>query len=93
MIKKTLSRFKHPLIREVDIDSPENTQLRFQIIREKVFLSRLYDDWYRLIATQIPQTLEGSILELGSGAGHLKKFIPDLITSELTSLFRMPVSI
>ena len=26
---------------------------------------------------------EGRVLELGSGAGFLKKFIPDLITSEI----------
>jgi SAM-dependent methyltransferase len=86
MMKKMVAWLKHPLTRGVDIDSPENTRLRFQIVKEKGFLSRLYDDWYRTIVACLPREPEGRVLELGSGAGHLKKFLPGLITSEILQI-------
>ena len=75
----------HPLTRVMDIDDPQTTALRLKIIRSKPFLKKLYEEWYRDIASHF---LPGAqILELGSGAGFLKEFIPGLITSEL---FRTP---
>jgi SAM-dependent methyltransferase len=72
----------HPLTRGLDIDSPETTQLRQQIIRQKPFLYRIYEEWYRQIAAEVPVG-PGSVVELGSGAGFLKEFVPDLITSDV----------
>jgi SAM-dependent methyltransferase len=72
----------HPLTRGLDIDSPETTRLRKRIIREKGFLYRVYREWYRRIAAEVPPG-PGDVLELGSGAGFLKEHIPDLITSEV----------
>jgi SAM-dependent methyltransferase len=73
----------HPLTRGKDIDDPQTTALRLQIIRSKPFLRKLYEEWYRHIATHFPS--DARVLELGSGAGFLKEFIPQLITSELFS--------
>ena len=73
----------HPLTRGLNIDDPQTTALRLQIIRSKPFLRKLYEEWYRDIAAQFPS--DAQILELGSGAGFLKEFIPQLITSELFS--------
>ena len=73
----------HPLTRGMDIDDPHTTALRLQIIRSKPFLRKLYEEWYRDIATHFPS--DARVLELGSGAGFLKEFIPQLITSELFS--------
>ena len=73
----------HPLTRGMDIDDPHTTALRLQIIRSKPFLRKLYEEWYRDIATHFPS--DALVLELGSGAGFLKEFIPQLITSELFS--------
>ena len=73
----------HPLTRGMSIDDPQTTALRPQIIRSKPFLRRLYEEWYRDIATHFPP--DARVLELGSGAGFLKEFIPHLITSELFS--------
>src|SRR5262249_24974746 len=70
----------HPLTRGLDIDSPETTRLRKRIVREKGFLFRVYREWYRRIAAEVPGG-PGDALELGSGAGVLKEHIPDLITS------------
>ena len=73
----------HPLTRGMNIDDPRTTALRQQIIRSKPFLKKLYEEWYRYIATQFSSGTR--VLELGSGAGFLKEFIPQLITSELFS--------
>ncbi|HUI75995.1 MAG TPA: class I SAM-dependent methyltransferase [Candidatus Acidoferrum sp.] len=72
----------HPLTASLDLDSPEVTRRRKQIIASKPFLKAIYDEWYRMLARELPSG-EGSILELGSGAGYCSKFIPGLVTSEL----------
>jgi SAM-dependent methyltransferase len=72
----------HPLTRGLDLDSPETTALRRRIIREKEFLRKIYEEWYREIAASLPES-GGTILELGSGAGFLAEKIPDLTTSDI----------
>jgi SAM-dependent methyltransferase len=72
----------HPLTRSVPIDDPKTTALRRQIIRSKPFLEKIYDHWYRQIAVAVPEG-PGRVLELGSGAGFLREYIPGLITSEV----------
>jgi SAM-dependent methyltransferase len=77
----------HPLTRGLNIDDPRTTALRKQIIQEKPFLRRIYQEWYELIAAQIgtreKKTGTQVVLELGSGAGFLDEYIPGLITSEV----------
>ncbi len=77
-----LNFLKHPLTRNIDIDDPRTTHLRKQIIQQKPFLRRIYKDWYTWIAANIPSG-DGSILELGSGAGFLDELIPEVITTEV----------
>jgi SAM-dependent methyltransferase len=72
----------HPLTRGLDIDSPDTTRIRRQIVREKAFLRRLYDEWYRMIAAALPPGA-GTVVELGSGAGFLDEYIDGLVTSEV----------
>jgi SAM-dependent methyltransferase len=72
----------HPSTRNASIDSPTTTEERRAIIQGKEFLKRIYDEWYGLIAGQLPR-IEGAVLELGSGAGFLSEFVPNLITSEV----------
>ena len=72
----------HPLTRGVDIDDPQTTVLRRRIVRTKPFLRRIYDEWYRLLAADVPAG-PGAVLELGSGAGFLDEYVPGLITSEV----------
>lgn len=71
----------HPLTKGMDIDDPQTTALRLQIIRSKPFLRKLYEEWYLQIASCFDSGAQ--VLELGSGAGFLKEFIPGLLTSEL----------
>jgi len=53
----------HPLTRGLDIDDPYTTQLRLQIIRGKVFLRKIYEEWYAAIGASLP-TGSGQVLEL-----------------------------
>jgi SAM-dependent methyltransferase len=79
MLKSLLA---HPLTRGLDIDDPQTTHLRRQIIQEKSFLRQIYQEWYLAIVAVLPPG-QGAVLELGAGAGFMSDFIPDLITSEL----------
>ncbi len=72
----------HPLTRGLDLDDPRTTDLRRDIVREKLFLRRIYEEWYAAMAAAIPGG-DAPVLELGSGGGFLNEFIPGLITSEV----------
>jgi len=88
MIIKFLKSFiKHPLVRNLDIDSPEATIIHSRIIKEKPFLKKIYEKWYDSVSKSLPLNITGPVLEIGSGGGFLKEFIPGLISSEI---FRIP---
>ncbi len=72
----------HPRTRGLNIDDPRTTYLRRQIIQEKQFLRRIYQEWYVAICASLPP-IAGPVLELGSGAGFLSEALPDVITSDL----------
>ncbi len=74
----------HPLTRGRSIDDPVTTELRRSIVTSKPFLRAIYEDWYRAILERLP-ICEGSVLELGSGAGFFQQFVPDVITSKSSS--------
>ena len=75
----------HPLTRGRDLDDPNTTALRREIVKSKPFLRHIYQDWYDTLAADVPATTTtpGRVLELGSGAGFFKEFLADVITSEI----------
>jgi SAM-dependent methyltransferase len=79
------ARLAHPRTRGLDLDDPQTTLLRRRIIREKKFLERIYREWYTAIRDALPPGA-APVLELGSGAGFLREFLPGLITSEILRL-------
>ena len=84
MLKKFFQfLFVHPLARKFDLDSPETTTLRRQIILGKTFLKKFYHECYLSIAQSLPNHINGPVVELGSGAGFLKEYIPNFLTSEI----------
>lgn len=83
MIKMLQYLLQHPLTRGLDIDDPGTTQIRRNIIQKKAFLRRIYEEWYTLLVTSLPADQDGGVLEIGSGAGFLKDFIPEAISSEI----------
>ena len=72
----------HPLTSGLAVDDPATTVLRRQIISSKPFLKAIYDEWYQMLVSHLPE-VPGCVLELGSGAGYLNHFIPGLIASEV----------
>lgn len=80
-----LKALSHPLTRGIDVDDPRSTLLRRQIIQSKPFLRQLYAEWYERICSRLPADPR-VVLEIGSGAGFLKEYLPDLITSEVFEL-------
>ncbi|HOE13069.1 MAG TPA: methyltransferase domain-containing protein [bacterium] len=68
--------------RGLNIDDPETTELRYEIVRRKKFLRKVYKEWYDAILAALPAG-QGAVLELGSGAGFLRDYIPDLVTSDV----------
>jgi SAM-dependent methyltransferase len=76
---------RHPLTRDLDLNDPRATVFRRQIIREKLFLKSIYQEWYGWILGELPEG-EGPVLEIGSGGGFLKEYVPGLITSEVLGI-------
>jgi SAM-dependent methyltransferase len=73
---------EHPLTRGLDLDDPRTTDVRQRLIREKPFLRDIYRDWYTAIARALPAS-SGPVLEIGSGPGFMREFVPGLIASEM----------
>src|SRR6476659_2656365 len=69
----------------LDTDSPEVTLRRRELIQARGFLRQLYQEWYSLIAAEIPPGT-GALRELGSGGGFASSAIPGVITSDLLAL-------
>lgn len=87
MLKQLIkSSLEHPYIRNIDIDSPEAAALRLKIIKEKKFLKKLYNEFYSMILNELPAKYSSPILEIGSGGGFLKEYIPGLLTSEILKI-------
>jgi SAM-dependent methyltransferase len=87
MIKNVVYRLlTHPSARKIDLDSPENTLQRAGIIQSKPFLKQFYKDCYGSVFKLLPGKINGPVIELGSGGGFLKEYIPDLITSEILAI-------
>ncbi len=84
-MNRIINLLTHPLARNVDLDDPKATIVRRQILLEKRFLRKLYQEWYNWIIAALPEQT-GPVLELGAGAGFLNEHIPGLITSDLMHL-------
>jgi SAM-dependent methyltransferase len=69
-----------------DLDSPERTIAHQKIIKEKYFLRKLYEEWYKVFTNVIPGLPFGKMIELGSGGGFLKELCPYVICTDILEL-------
>ena len=74
------------MLRIIDLDNPETTIDRIKIIENKPFLKKLYTGFYKIFRKESQELPIGKKIEIGSGAGFLKGFIPDVITSDIMKL-------
>ena len=68
-----------------DLDSPSSAVIHKKIIEKKLFLKRTYTDFYKEFKKACEEIPQGSIVEIGSGAGFIKEVIPNVITTDLFS--------
>lgn len=69
-----------------DVDDPALTAHRKRLIREKPLLARFYQDAYAFFLAERAGTPNGIELELGSGGGHLREVLPDVVTSDVLAV-------
>jgi SAM-dependent methyltransferase len=86
LVRSVKAAMAEPRTRGLSIDDPRTTVLRRSVIEEKPFLRRIYEEWYAAIAADVPAG-DGAVVEIGSGAGFLDRYLPGLVTSET---FRCP---
>lgn len=68
------------------LDSPERTIFHQKIIKEKLFLRKLYEEWYGIFSEEMLHLPDGKVVELGSGGGFLKEIEPTVICSDILDL-------
>jgi SAM-dependent methyltransferase len=71
---------------EHSLDSPERSMLHGEIIKNKLFLRKLYQEWYAIFTSEINRLPEGLLVELGSGGGFLKEVEPRIICTDIIDL-------
>jgi SAM-dependent methyltransferase len=67
-------------------DDTRTTLLHAKILREKVFLRRLYGEYYASFREGLDNPEAATIVELGSGGGFIKVVIPNAVTSDVLPL-------
>ncbi len=72
-----------PEVRGLDRDSPELLRIHGELIRRKLFLRALYGQHYREIGRRLAGLPEGPVVEIGSGGGFVKEFLPDAVTTDV----------
>jgi SAM-dependent methyltransferase len=69
-----------------ELDDPATTILHGQIIQKKLFLKKLYIDFYEQFKKATPDFETKVLVELGSGGGFVKEVISNVITSDIIEL-------
>lgn len=69
-----------------EINQPQRTLEHKKIIKNKLFLYKLYQEWYQEFVQEFNKNPTGKYIELGSGGGFLKEIIPQVITSDVLPL-------
>ncbi len=71
---------------EHSLDSPERSIAHGEIIKQKYFLRKLYQEWYSIFTEEIKNIPDGLLIELGSGGGFLKEIEPKVICTDIIDL-------
>ncbi len=71
----------------LDLDDPATTaEHHARVIRDKKLLREFYNQVYSFFRKESRDLPEGIRLELGSGGGFIKTFLPDTVTSDIMPL-------
>lgn len=84
MLSSAIDLIKEPEARKIkDLDSPLTAKIHKKIIFEKIFLKRIYNDFYNEFKILSGTGVPGLLVELGSGSGFLKEVLPEVITTDV----------
>lgn len=74
----------HPLSLTQEIDSPRAITVHRRIIESKSIMRSVYRFWYRQFLPSVRETshLTGPLIEVGCGASHLERYIPQIIKTD-----------
>jgi len=72
--------------RDVDWDDPQTTIDSKELIQQKPLLKYFYEACYRFFQSELDDRTGENTLELGSGAGFIKNYLPQCITSDVLDL-------
>lgn len=72
--------------KDEDIDDPQTTVRRRELIKNKKVLRNIYERWYADIIEGFKSVPDGIQVEIGSGGGFLKDIYPEIVTSDLLPL-------
>lgn len=86
MMKSLLKFLREPELKGLDADDPKTTEVHRRIIRRKPLLWDVYSSFYQEFAKASELVPPGPMVELGSGGGFIKEFIPSVITSDVLNL-------
>ncbi len=67
-----------------DLDNLATVEIHRSILEKKVFLKKLYLEFYGCVVKTVPYLSEKVIVEIGTGSGFLKKIIPNAVTSDIS---------
>jgi SAM-dependent methyltransferase len=65
-----------------NLDDPEITIQRIQLLKKNLFINLIYQEWYTKIAFELNES-DRNVIEIGSGAGFLENFISTVIKSDI----------
>jgi SAM-dependent methyltransferase len=81
-----IRQLQFPELRGLDLDSPEVTIRRRDLVRRNASARYSFERWYSEIAAVVQNAPEGPRVELGSGGGFVEEFIPHLLKTDIVRL-------
>ena len=70
----------------MDLDDPKTSIAHRDLIKDKVFLKRLYEDNYKFIVKELKAAPESIQIELGSGGGFLHEIAPHILPTDVVPI-------
>ncbi len=85
MLQKLIGILKLPESHQIqNLDDSKNIRILRGIILRKTFLRNIYLSFYKIFLDVFSSIkIKGDVVELGSGAGFIKKISPNVITSDV----------
>jgi SAM-dependent methyltransferase len=85
MLQELIRILKLPENQQIkNLDDSENIYILRKIIQRKIFLRNIYLSFYAKFSSILSTLkIEGEVIELGSGAGFIKKKLPHVTTSDV----------